>query len=329
MADKTFQTRVVGSEDPACQAAISGLSRGLQVYLRREPNNPGSPYAISVEDAHGRRIGYVEATLAAEIAPKIDMYRAAVLARITDITKQGMLKRHSVVDISFSLPGWLYDAEPYLKDFQALDWEAAQPKLRPHLKARMPYISGEPTSIGIDWLPELNLVLYLAIDWEHMIEHVTQLHLQRWGVTIEDVLAVALTNLYYVPVAAPVPLPAPDGTLGALVFNSNDGYDATRLILPEFRKSLCQGLGTDVCFVGIPYRDFLIAFVPHGYAGRYIQNIQLDVTRMRHPLTPEIFAVRSDGEFHRANVSIRTTPGGQMIFLSESFTFKFYFLPVL
>ena len=54
-------------------------------------------------------------------------------------------------------------------------------------------------------------------------------------------------------------LPGEDGRPFALVLNSGDGYDATRLVLPQVRDAFAAELGEEY-LVGIPNRDFLIAF---------------------------------------------------------------------
>lgn len=78
-------TKVVGVTFDARQAVIAQAREGDPLRLRREPANPHDPHAVQVTTEDGRAVGYLNAQLAARLAPAIDggvRYRATV-ARVT------------------------------------------------------------------------------------------------------------------------------------------------------------------------------------------------------------------------------------------------------
>jgi uncharacterized protein YtpQ (UPF0354 family) len=90
-------------------------------------------------------------------------------------------------------------------------------------------------------------------------------------------------------------MPGEDEQPLALIVNSRDGYDASRLLLPAVRDSFATELG-DHYLVGIPNRDFLIAFTdrdPEKAAG-IIRQVKHDYQRMHHPITPVIYRIAPD-----------------------------------
>lgn len=63
------------SDGSSRQANIEKLSPRDPLVLKREPSNKADPNAIAVLDTYGRQLGYLNADLAEELAPKLDMGR--------------------------------------------------------------------------------------------------------------------------------------------------------------------------------------------------------------------------------------------------------------
>jgi uncharacterized protein YtpQ (UPF0354 family) len=126
--------------------------------------------------------------------------------------------------------------------------------------------------------------------------YVTQELLRGWDVPLERVQEVALDNLAARSDNAQVmALTDPEDRPCALIISTRDGYDATRLALPAVRETFAEALG-DEYLVGIPNRDFLIAFTERDpeIAQNIIRQVQLDFSRMDHPISPGIYRVGPD-----------------------------------
>jgi len=72
---RTFRTPVRGHAF-AGPAPAEALESGRTVTLVREPGNPADPHAVSVwladDDGQAWRIGYLDRTVAARLAPRLD-----------------------------------------------------------------------------------------------------------------------------------------------------------------------------------------------------------------------------------------------------------------
>lgn len=80
-AARRFRTPVRGHAF-AGPAPADAVTAGRAVELLREPDNPADPFAIAVwsEDGDGRRwrLGYLDRTVAAHLAPRLDAGAVAV-----------------------------------------------------------------------------------------------------------------------------------------------------------------------------------------------------------------------------------------------------------
>jgi uncharacterized protein YtpQ (UPF0354 family) len=140
------------------------------------------------------------------------------------------------------------------------------------------------------------LVLCFAVDEPSRVAYVTQERLERWDMPLERIQGVALDNLSAKQEGLEMAvLPGEDGRPFALVLNSGDGYDATRLVLPQVRDAFAAELGEEY-LVGIPNRDFLIAFSQRdpGMAAGIARQVRQDYHKMHHPLSPVPYRVRAD-----------------------------------
>jgi uncharacterized protein YtpQ (UPF0354 family) len=75
-----------------------------------------------------------------------------------------------------------------------------------------------------------------------------------------------------------------------LIFNTGDGYDAARIVLPElFREFEARLPGTLV--IGVPNRDFLIAFsdANRRVFDQIAAQVATDAQTQAHALTAQLF----------------------------------------
>jgi hypothetical protein len=172
-------------------------------------------------------------------------------------------------------------------------YEDARPRLMPMLKVPE-WLEGLPNLAAAEFAP--GLWICFTIDSPGRVAYVTRDMLRRWDVPLEQVQGVAQDNLARQQKALPVMVLRDDaGRTVAMVVNSPDGYAAASLTLPCVREALAEGLG-DEYLVGLPNRDFLIAFSERdpGTCAGIIRQVKRDHQRMHHPLSGTIYRVRPD-----------------------------------
>jgi hypothetical protein len=140
------------------------------------------------------------------------------------------------------------------------------------------------------------LIVAYAIDEKERYRLLQQALIDSWHVRQAEIEALAIANLE--AVSADIPLnPRSNTGSGAFVaVSTSDGYDAARLLLPQFMRRVRQALNASLVFAGIPNRDFLVAWTPdfaqrQGFATRIAQDIQV----RPHPLADALFASADSG----------------------------------
>lgn len=205
-------------------------------------------------------------------------------------------------------------------------WSDVQSRIMPYLKARIDmslaaerfgikqadlrqimttYHLRHPSEILVskEMNPSYPFCLYLVVDRPTMMDYVQRPNLNEWGVSEETAWNTAFKNLLQHPNSERVqPVPDSDGNNIALIYNTTDGYDATRIILPPVRTFLCGMLRVDRCLVGIPNRDFLIAFIYRKDVIEFVRaQIRKDFRTQDHPLTDLLFVIDKEGNISSLN----------------------------
>lgn len=139
-----------------------------------------------------------------------------------------------------------------------------------------------------------DLVVCYVIDEGQRVVFVNEQHAERWDVSESLLYEIGLRNLR-ARSWQPRPGRLGSGAGGLLIFNSGDGYDATRILLPElFTEIAEQQPGSLV--IGVPNRDFLIAFSDAATSvfEQVSAQITVDAQTRDHPLTAQLFTIRDD-----------------------------------
>lgn len=135
-----------------------------------------------------------------------------------------------------------------------------------------------------------DLIIAYVIDEERSVAFLNQDHLERWGVGINEIHRRAITNLHQRTIAQTNYVVAGEGDQRLFIFNSGDGYDATRLLLTDVLITWARQVPGNLV-IGIPNRDFLIAFSdvnPDVLRGIALQ-IQADSAQREYGLTDQLF----------------------------------------
>ncbi len=136
------------------------------------------------------------------------------------------------------------------------------------------------------------LIIAYVIDEGRSVAFVNEEHLERWGLSTQDLHEQALANLRERTLQQVDYATLGEGEQRLFIFNSNDGYDATRLLLADVLAEWARQLPGNIV-IGIPNRDFLIAFsdanpdILHSVA----QQIQADAARLENGLTEQLFTL--------------------------------------
>ena len=175
-------------------------------------------------------------------------------------------------------------------------YDQVRDRLLPMLKSEewVREAPGHLDLLRVEFAP--GLALCFAVDEPTRMAYVTRQMVESWDVPVERVQEVAQDNLAARQAGLELTvLNGDDGRPFAVAINTGDGYDATRLVLPTVRDTLAEQLGEQY-LVGLPNRDFLIAFAPRDpevQAG-IIRQVKQDYHKMNHPITPTIYRVRAE-----------------------------------
>ena len=145
-----------------------------------------------------------------------------------------------------------------------------------------PYVSG--------------LSISYAVDSSRSLWYVSPETLKKWNVTIEALHEKALENLVNrsQAIAAHAAQDA-EGKVNLILFQTMDGFDASRILLPTLHDRLREHLQSPFV-AGIPNRDILLCFRnDEETVGRLRQQIQNDYRKMPHPVTDRLLLVTPDG----------------------------------
>lgn len=140
------------------------------------------------------------------------------------------------------------------------------------------------------------LIVTYVIDETHTVRYINEQHLEHWQVSVIDLHRQALENLRRRTMEQTRYTATGTGERRIFVFDSRDGYDATRLLLTDVLTGWAAETPGNLV-IGVPNRDFLIAFsdgdgeVLRGVAAQ----IQIDAIEHDHGLTDQLFVLK-DGQ---------------------------------
>jgi uncharacterized protein YtpQ (UPF0354 family) len=146
-----------------------------------------------------------------------------------------------------------------------------------------------------------DLIITYVIDEPGSVAYINEKHLERWQIDEARLHDQAITNLAARTQEQGNYTAAGSGTQRIIVFNTQDGFDATRLLLSELLNEWRpQFPGRMV--IGVPNRDFLICFsdVDRTVLNNVSQQVQIDAIQRDHGLTDKLFTL-INGEVREYN----------------------------
>jgi hypothetical protein len=141
-----------------------------------------------------------------------------------------------------------------------------------------------------------NLIVSYVVDSPQTVAYVPRAQLPRWKMTLEELHAVAMENLVKRSEAvAAHAAQDEEGKINLVLFQTMDGYDATRILLPTLHDRLREMLGSPFA-AAIPNRDILLCFRNDPQTvERLHSQIKADYKRMPHQVTEQLLLVTADG----------------------------------
>jgi uncharacterized protein YtpQ (UPF0354 family) len=140
------------------------------------------------------------------------------------------------------------------------------------------------------------LVVAYAVDSDRTISYVSPDHFESWELPLDDLHETAMANL----VARSDSMNAhaaqdEDGNINLILFQTMDGYDASRILLPTLHDRLREHLGSPFA-AAVPNRDILLCFRnDDATVARLRGQIADDFQSMPHQVTDKLFLITPDG----------------------------------
>lgn len=137
-----------------------------------------------------------------------------------------------------------------------------------------------------------DLMITYVIDEADSVAFINEEHLAKWEVAEHSIHNQALDNLRQRTLNATDYTTVGTGAQRLFIFSSQDGYDATRILLPDILDQWRAQLPGRMV-IGIPNRDFLIAFsdLDRMTLTSMARQIQLDSIQRSYGLTDQLFTL--------------------------------------
>ena len=137
-----------------------------------------------------------------------------------------------------------------------------------------------------------DLIIAYVIDEPSSVAFINEQHLERWQIGDQILHDTAIRNLAERTNERGSFTTAGEGSQHIIVFNTQDGFDATRLLLPTL-LSQWRNQFPGQMVIGVPNRDFLICFsdADRSILANVARQVQFDTTNREHGLTDQLFTL--------------------------------------
>jgi len=215
------------------------------------------------------------------VAPLENLYRVALL-RPQDLDHHADRWMVELLRASEGTPDQGGDLEQLKDRILPMVLSATTTEMRTSTMVTQPLIEG--------------LIVAYAVDNDRTISYIPQAQFDAWRTTVDDLHELALNNLVARSEAINAHAAQDEqGRINLILFQTMDGYDASRILLPTLHDRLREHLGSPFV-AGIPNRDILLCFrddeetVP-----RLKEQIADDYRQMPHQVTDRLLLVTPDG----------------------------------
>lgn len=137
-----------------------------------------------------------------------------------------------------------------------------------------------------------DLAIAFVIDREERYSYITRSRMRKWQVRESDLFALALRNLRRSSVGIQPPLRLGRGARLTLIWEAFDGYDASRILLPELLVAAAiQVEGNPV--IAVPHRDYMVMFgdADHAFVEEMVDRVQDELSHHRYPISYQLYTL--------------------------------------
>jgi len=139
------------------------------------------------------------------------------------------------------------------------------------------------------------LQIAYAIDSDRTISYIPQPLFKRWGLSVDELHETAMSNLVSRSEAINAQAATDDNGIYLILFQTLDGFDASRLLLPTLHDRLREHLGSPFA-AAIPHRDILLCFRNDDATVDGLRDqIKTEYRKMPHQVTDKLILVTADG----------------------------------
>jgi hypothetical protein len=135
-----------------------------------------------------------------------------------------------------------------------------------------------------------------GIDSDRSIAYIPRLQFELWNLPLEDLHEAAIENLVSRSQAMHAQVAQDEsGRADLIIFQSGDGYDASRIMLPTLHDRLREHI--DSPFVAaVPNRDILLCFRNDPETVERVKaQVEEDYRRMPHQVSERVYLITADG----------------------------------
>lgn len=148
------------------------------------------------------------------------------------------------------------------------------------------------------YVPFVNdTIIFYMIDQPDMMVSITRSLIEKWNISADEIDILARKNLQSLSLNEfkPEVISTVEGGLAAIV-RYGDGYDSSRLLLPELFETLFPVFKSNF-YAAIPARDIFICFkhTPDDMFKRLKQKARNDFDKFPYPISSKLFLVTRDG----------------------------------
>lgn len=154
--------------------------------------------------------------------------------------------------------------------------------------------SGDAGMISVPLVAGLRVAY--VVDSDRSMSYIPPATIRRWGVQLDELHEQAIGNLVKRSDQLAAHAAADEqGQVNLILFQTMDGYDATRLLLPTLHDRLREHLGSPF-LAGVPNRDILLCFRNDPETmPRLRSQIGEDFRSMPNSITDRLLLVTADG----------------------------------
>jgi uncharacterized protein YtpQ (UPF0354 family) len=141
-----------------------------------------------------------------------------------------------------------------------------------------------------------DLMITYVIGEGGRLAYINEQHLERWQIGAHELHDQAIANLRARTEAIGSYTTTGEGPQRLVIFNTQDGFDATRLLLSDMLAGL-RGQFPGKMVIGIPNRDFMILFsdADRTILANVAAQIEADATQQANGLTDRLFTLDAGG----------------------------------